>query len=109
MQYRRRGDAGLRLHPVHGDPACVSFKSGPASRIQLERRARAVPRSRAGLADRKLNQQPRFATAKALLSNVSSAIFWASMQSPAAKFPTGTKHHAQTLLPAESSWSMFII
>src|ERR1700722_17170800 len=51
----------------------------------------------------------RLAIAKALVSNVSSAIFCATMQSPAANPPSGTKHHAQTLLPAESSWSMLII
>jgi hypothetical protein len=44
------------------------------------------------LAARKLNSLLRFAIAKASLSKVSSAIFFASMQSPATKFPSARKH-----------------
>ena len=40
---------------------------------------------------------------------ISSAIFCASMTSPAANLPSGRKHHSQTLLPTESSSSTFII
>jgi hypothetical protein len=45
-----------------------------------------------------------FANASASRSIVSSAIFCASSTSPAARPPSGAKHHCVTVRPAGSSW-----
>ena len=51
---------------------------------------------------------PRFATARAVCSSFSSAIFCASITSPMGRFPSGPKHHAAERAPASSSSSIFI-
>jgi hypothetical protein len=105
----RRPRIAIGKTPFGSNPAGETPGAALAEGLGTDLAGRGVPNHPAGRLVAGPSHLPWFAIAKAWLSNVSSAIFWANMQSPAAKFPMGRKHHLQIVLPAESSWSMFII
>jgi hypothetical protein len=61
----------------------------------------ANPRQQLGFPDHEIAAE--FAIAIAADSLVSSAIFWVSMTSPIARFPSGPKHQLATRVPRSSS------
>src|SRR5262249_54508836 len=106
---KARGKRWLRMlnclhdHTSHREQ-CRESSVKPKGRAMGEG-GKATPRGRQACFQR---DRKRLATASAAYSDVSSAIFCASMTSPATREPSGTKHQPIRKLPTSSSSCTFM-